>query len=321
MKKRILSFVAVMILTLSVCMTAFAEGETSVTPPVQEHTGTAAGLKSYGRIVYQKGTESVKIDSDDLYMLADQIDQVKLQVTDQLEAMNTYFTAGEGEIALETSDDISVVHAKPFEEDFVDPVDVNFDTLLEGIAVSQSVSTDTAAYGYPAGTELYKDEKGVLTTNGSGAGTEKITVTAATADNLSAGTAAWVDGSLILGTGEDNKSYFDDGVSNSGTRGASLSIYCTEACYPNEIAVRTNIPTFGKRISITVGQQGISFFYQDAKTGTWKRFSGSPGAPNYGYLENTTIFINDPSSGIYASRLGFNGTNGWASYATVTYLE
>lgn len=225
MKKRILSFVAVMILTLSVCMTAFAEGETSVTPPVQEHTGTAAGLKSYGRIVYQKGTESVKIDSDDLYMLADQIDQVKLQVTDQLEAMNTYFTAGEGEIALETSDDISVVHAKPFEEDFVDPVDVNFDTLLEGIAVSQSVSTDTAAYGYPAGTELYKDEKGVLTTNGSGAGTEKITVTAATADNLSAGTAAWVNGSLILGTGEDNKSYYDQGTNNSNVIFGSTAVY------------------------------------------------------------------------------------------------
>ena len=211
MRKKILSFAAVIILTLSVCMTALAEEETSVVPPVQEHGGTAAELKSHGRIVYQKGTESVKIDSDDLYMLADQIDQVKLDVTDQLKALNTYFSTGDG-ICLSTSEDINVVHATPTEENSVDPLDVNFDTLLEGIAVSQSVSPDVTAYGYPAGTELYKNASGVLTTNGSEKGAEKIDVTAATADNLSAGTAAWVNGNLILGTGGDNKSYHDQGA-------------------------------------------------------------------------------------------------------------
>ena len=208
MRKKLLSFMVVMTLTLSVCMTALAEGETGATPPIQEHGGTAAELKSYGRIVYQKGTESMKIDSDDLYMLADQIDQVKLDVTDQLEALNTFFSTGEG-IVLSTSEDINVVHATPAEEEAVDPLDVNFDTLLEGIAVSQSVSPDVTAYGYPAGTELYKNASGVLTTNGSEKGAEKIDVTAATADNLSAGTAAWVNGNLILGTGGDNKSYYD----------------------------------------------------------------------------------------------------------------
>lgn len=210
MRKKLLSFMVVMTLTLSVCMTALAEGETGATPPIQEHGGTAAELKSYGRIVYQKGTESMKIDSDDLYMLADQIDQVKLDVTDQLEALNTFFSTGEG-IVLSTSEDINVVHATPAEEEAVDPLDVNFDTLLEGIAVSQSVSPDVTAYGYPAGTELYKNASGVLTTNGSEKGAEKIDVTAATADNLSAGTAAWVNGNLILGTGGDNKSYMDSG--------------------------------------------------------------------------------------------------------------
>lgn len=217
MKKKILSFITVMVLTLSVCMTALAEEDTGTGPVPKE--GTAAELKSYGAIVYQKGSDSVKIDSNDLYTLADQIDQVKLQVTDQLEAMNTYFTAGEGEITLNTSEDISVVHAKPFEEDSVDPLGVNFDTLLEGIAVSQSVSTDAAAYGYPTGTELYKTANGLLTTNGSGAGTEKVNVVSATADNLSAGTAAWVDGSLILGTGSDNKSYHNKGYDEGYKKG------------------------------------------------------------------------------------------------------
>ncbi len=208
MRKKFLSFVAVIILTLSVCMTALAEGENGVVPPIQEHGGTAAELKSYGKIVYQKGTDTIKIDSDDLYMLADQIDQVKLDVTDQLEALNTYFSTGEG-IVLSTSEDINVVHATPTEEYAVDPLDVNFDTLLEGIAVSQSVSPDVTAYGYPSGTELYKTADGLLTTDGSEKGAEQINVTAATADNLSAGTAAWVNGSLILGTGEDNKSYME----------------------------------------------------------------------------------------------------------------
>lgn len=242
MRKKLLSFMVVMTLTLSVCMTALAEGETGATPPIQEHGGTASELKSYGRIVYQKGTESMKIDSDDLYMLADQIDQVKLDVTDQLEALNTFFSTGEG-IVLSTSEDINVVHATPAEEEAVDPLDVNFDTLLEGIAVSQSVSPDVTAYGYPAGTELYKNASGVLTTNGSEKGAEKIDVTAATADNLSAGTAAWVNGNLILGTGGDNKSYYDQGAgfkkarvtlryavtlntSSSGNHTAPLTISC-----------------------------------------------------------------------------------------------
>ncbi len=217
MKKRLLSFMTVLVLTFSVCMTAFAtEGEITDEPVPRQ--GTAAELKSYGAIVYQKGTNSIRIDSDDLYMLADQIDQVKLDVNDQLAAMNTYFTAGEG-IALNTTQDFNVAHARPFEEDSVDPLDVNFDTLLEGIAVSQSVSSDVTAYGFPAGTELYKNANGVLTTDGTEEGAEKISVTAATADNLSAGTAAWVNGSLILGTGGDNRSYSDSGYSTGYTKG------------------------------------------------------------------------------------------------------
>jgi len=217
MKKRLLSFMTVLVLTFSVCMTAFAtEGEITDEPVPRQ--GTAAELKSYGAIVYQKGTNSIRIDSDDLYMLADQIDQVKLDVNDQLAALNTYFTAGEG-MSLNTTEDINVVHAEPVKEDSIDPLTVNFDTLLEGIAVSQTVPQDVTAYGFADGTEFYKNTNGTLTTDGSEKGAEKISVTAATADNLSAGTAAWVNGSLILGTGEDNKSYSESGYSTGYTKG------------------------------------------------------------------------------------------------------
>ena len=279
MRKKLLSSMVVMTLTLSVCMTALAEGETGATPPIQEHGGTAAELKSYGRIVYQKGTESMKIDSDDLYMLADQIDQVKLDVTDQLEALNTFFSTGEG-IVLSTSEDINVVHATPAEEEAVDPLDVNFDTLLEGIAVSQSVSPDVTAYGYPAGTELYKNASGVLTTNGSEKGAEKIDVTAATADNLSAGTAAWVNGNLILGTGGDNKSYHDQGITFKKARvtlNYSIELHgSSDGVYRSPLTIYCIINNDNGNLSISVSSSysHISQVLSSQGFGVYARYTG-----------------------------------------------
>ncbi len=202
MKKKIISVLIIAMMVTGTCSSALAadtKGE-----------ATRDNLKSYGAIEYRKGSDKVIIHSDDLYMLADQIDQVKVDVSDQLEAMNTYFTAGDG-IDLSTDRYISVTHTRPPRADFVDPLSINFDTLLEGIAASQSVSPNVTDYGYSSGTRLYRKEDGSLTTNGSETGATQIDVTVATADNLSAGTAAWVNGRLILGTGGDNKSYFDQG--------------------------------------------------------------------------------------------------------------
>ncbi len=205
MKRKILSVVIILALVIGTYNIAAAAGTSGA---------TRNSLKSYGSIEYRRGDDKVIINSEDLYMLADQIDQVKLEVADQLEAMNTYFTAGDG-ISLDTNRYISVTHTRPSKTDFVDPVSVNFDTLLEGIAASQSVSSDVTAYGYAPGTKLYKKTDGKLTTNSS-EGAEEISVAAATAENLSAGTVAWVDGRLILGTGEDNKVYFDQGTEDEG---------------------------------------------------------------------------------------------------------
>ncbi len=209
MKKRCLSVILILILTFGTCGTVLAE---------DSKRGTGDDLKSYGKIAYQNGSDAVVIDSEDFHMLADRLDLFKQRMADQLQAMHTYFTVG-GDISLQTNADVSVVHTKPSDENIVNPLEVDFDTLLEGIAVSQSVSSDVTAYGFPAGTEFYKNENGVLTTDGTEEGAEKISVAAATADNLSAGTAAWVNGSLILGTGEDNKSYSDSGYSTGYTNG------------------------------------------------------------------------------------------------------
>ncbi len=197
MRKKFLSVILILALTFGTCGTVLAADTIG---------RTEDGLKSYGKIAYQNGSDAVVIDSEDFHMLADRLDLFKQRMADQLQAMHTYFTV-EGGMSLQTNADVSVVHTKPSDENIVNPLEVDFDTLLEGIAVSQSVPSDVTTYGFPAGTELYKNKNGVLTTDGTEEGAEKISVTAATADNLSAGTAAWVNGSLILGTGGDNKSY------------------------------------------------------------------------------------------------------------------
>lgn len=204
MKKKILSVILLLTLIL---------GTGSVAAAADGGGATRDDLKSRGTIAYYKEKNRVVINSEDLYTLADRIDQVKLGMADQLGTMHTYFTAGDG-ISLVTDRQISVTHTRPSAADRIDPMSVNFDTLLEGIAASQSVSSDVTAYGYASGTKLYKGENGVLTTNGSEKGAEQVSVSAATADNLSAGTAAWVNGHLILGTGKDNKAYFESGCSS-----------------------------------------------------------------------------------------------------------
>jgi len=200
--------ILILVLTFGTCGTALAADTIG---------RTGDDLKSYGRIAYQNGSDAVVIDSEDFHMLADRLDLFKQRMADQLQAMHTYFTAGEG-ISLQTNADVSVVHTRPSDENIVNPLEADFDTLLEGLAASQSVSSNLTDYGYPAGTEIYKNAAGTLTTDGSEEGAEKIGVTAATADNLSAGTAAWVNGSLILGTGEDNKSYFDSGNAEASSQ-------------------------------------------------------------------------------------------------------
>lgn len=203
MKKRIISLVMIVALTLGTYTVAVADEKVS-------SGATRNKLKSKGSIVYQKGDETVVLDSEDLYTLADQIDLLKIDIVDQLESMNTYFTKGSG-VSLNSDSSISVAHSKAEDVDAVDPLAVNFDTLLEGIAVSQTIpADDVTAYGFDAGTTLYKNVAGELTTD-SNEGVEEIMIAPAEAENLSAGTAAWVDGSLILGTGGDNKSYYDSG--------------------------------------------------------------------------------------------------------------
>lgn len=232
MRKMILSIILILTVVFGTCGAALAAEN--------QDEAAAEGLQSRGKITYQNGKDAVVIDSQDFYKLEERIDLFKQGVADQLNVMHTYFTTGDG-ASLKTDADVRIAHTEPSADTAVDPVSIDFGTLLEGVAASQFVPSDVTAYDYPAGTVLYINAEGVLTADGSEKGAEKTDITAATENNLSAGTAAWVDGHLILGTGEDNKSYRDK---YSGKIKISFSTYAGDGYVNGDGAVQTLVVGF-----------------------------------------------------------------------------
>ena len=131
-------------------------------------------LKSKGTINYNDGT--VLIRAADFAYLADEIDTLeylyKVNVKNALNSINTYFSA-DGTIV--RGSDMANVQEES-------ALNLSFDKLYEGIRQSQSVE-------HLASQQIY----------------------AAIADNLSPGTAAWVNGELIIGNGADNQTSYEKG--------------------------------------------------------------------------------------------------------------
>lgn len=190
---------------------------------VSRAAGTSAAtknsLRSQGAVRYQDGEESVVIDSADLYTLADKLDLFKVRTAQQLGEIGTYLSKDTKGTPLTSENGIYAAHQKPSSSDEADPLSLSFETILEGIAVSQTIPTDPTAYGTSAGTTLYQGTDGKLSSEAQEGSKPIESIRAATAENLSAGTAAWVDGHLILGTGGDNKAYYEKGteISNTGS--------------------------------------------------------------------------------------------------------
>lgn len=220
MKNRILSMILVLTTMFSACMAATA---------AENPSSTRAKLRSEGAIHYSAKEGNVVIDSADFYTLADQLDRFKVQAVKQLEVMHTYLTHSGGDVAMTSADDIYAVHKKPQSGEEADPLSLDFATILEGIAVSQSIPTNPEAYGFPAGTKFYKKADGSLSTNDSD-DAEPISIQPAEADNLSAGTAAWVNGKLKLGTGSDTAKMLDEVFKEHGG-GSNLGQYAINTVY------------------------------------------------------------------------------------------
>lgn len=214
MKKKVLFVIVVAAIMVNTCMVAMAADGPGV---------TKNGLSSKGAICYQEGQETVIIDSDDLYMLADRLDQFKAGVVEQLGAMHTYLSKDSAGVSLAGNDSVYAGHQKPSQQNEVDPLTLDFGVILQGVAASQSIPLDPSAYGLASGTTLYKGKDGKLTTNQTSE-TTPVEIKAATAANLSAGTAAWVDGELLLGTGEDMAVMYEKIQSTGGEEPGSYDI-------------------------------------------------------------------------------------------------
>ena len=140
-------------------------------------------IVSKGDIILNRGNTELNITSADLIDLADVID------------------------ILEKKYDNGIVSALENVGTFITKDNPNFEELMSGISHSQDIKT--------LGQTVYVDIDGSKTDDTSL--TEKK-IQGALARNLSVGTAAWVDGTYIEGTGYDNAIYYNKGITFADNR-------------------------------------------------------------------------------------------------------
>lgn len=175
-------------------------------PAMAETTSRRANIKSSGNLDFDNGT--VYFTSSDLTYLADEIDNLedtyKQTSVDALNDVGTFFLS-----------DGTIVNDR--EQNEVDTDEkksaLSFGSILEGIKKSQSIDSlsQTQVLDKDGNPLFYETEEAQTNKNIHSLTTTDTGFPAfyqpANANNLSAGTAAWVDGTLIKGNGSDNAAY------------------------------------------------------------------------------------------------------------------
>ena len=190
MSKRKLSFV------LAVLSCTIFIGSTAVAATNQRR----GMIRSKGIINYANG--KVIIDASDLSSLADQTDEMEISyktaVADSLAQIGTYIQM-DGSIDHSTRADI-------------DPQRIRYDDFITGIRKSQSVAHLASTQAADThGLIYYKFEKNnILEVTDENTGMP-VYIVPATEDNLTAQTAAWVDGHCLEGNGADNYYFYQKG--------------------------------------------------------------------------------------------------------------
>ena len=167
-------------------------------------------IKSKGKIDFNNG--AVVMDSADLLYLADQVDELehtyKVTVVDALNSIGTYFK----------NDGSPVNDAGANEADSKEEKEsLSFGSIKDGILKSQSVGSllQTQAVDKMGNELFYVSREDADNHNLLQITTENtefpVCYQPVTAENLTAGTAAWVDGKLIMGNGGDNASSYAQG--------------------------------------------------------------------------------------------------------------
>ena len=156
------------------------------TAVVSANGGTLVDLqsiKSIGKIqVKENETDpdpAIVIDSADLVTLANATNELNNQYTNAL------------------ADAVNNIGSVPKTDRVA--AGAQFSDILSAITNSQAIDSSESVYVLPNGT---------VTDDSTAEGVVETQITGATEANLSAGTAAWVDGQLIVGTGADNNSYY-----------------------------------------------------------------------------------------------------------------
>lgn len=169
---------------------------------------------SKGTVQFQEG--KVSIAASDFIYLAEEIDRLesiyKCNLVKALNDIGTYFKA-DGSITYDSSQ-----NETDSEEE---KTKLAFLSIKQGILKSQSVESLVQLQAKDKnGNLLYyaKEDKNLfeLTTDNTG---YPLFYQAVTADNLSAGTSAWVNGKLIKGNGADNVAYKEQGYKEGYVQG------------------------------------------------------------------------------------------------------
>ena len=199
-------------------------------------------ITSKGVINYADNT--VVLDSSDLIYLADEIDKLersyKSSTMEALNRIGTFYASTDGRIS----------HAQ--EDNYVSldmAAELKFSDLYHGIVKSQSVDHLSNVQAKDAdGNPLYYADQNAGENNDLIAVTKDandypLFIHPAGAGNLTAGTAAWVDGKLIIGTGADNTAYYNlgwaDGYASNVPNGARIEY--VKHYHDNSCEVTVNI--------------------------------------------------------------------------------
>lgn len=190
MKKRKLYFV------LAVLICIIFTGSTAMASTDQRR----GMIQSKGIINYANG--KVIIDASDLGSLADQTDELEISykssVSDSLARIGTYIQI-----------DGSIDHSAAAD---IDPQRIRYEDFITGIQESQSVVHLASTQASDTKGKVYytREKNNILEVTNDDTGMP-VFITSASEDNLTAETAAWVDGNCLEGNGADNYYFYQKG--------------------------------------------------------------------------------------------------------------
>lgn len=223
--KRVLAATLVIVLLSGITLYSVAAGHT---------------WKSQGNVeaVRSDGTKTVIFDKSDLDYLDGRIDAIEADVSTGKENLANALNP------LGTNPSLGTPLSGTS----------TFNEIMEAINHSQAIPDKTIGESVSIATEDYE-----LASTVTGQTINSDTkISAATADNLSLGTSAWVDGSLLIGTGADNKNYYDKGnLMSTKTVTAKITVVNANSSGDKRVSFYVNEQYIGECIIVSTNPYGF----------------------------------------------------------------